>query len=78
MLTDENSPAFIIGGFQSALAATKVEPKLAKAFRTGEGIGWDEHDEGGSLLVRSVFSGPDMPPTWSVHGSLHWMGLKPS
>lgn len=46
MLTDENSPAFIIGGFQSALAATKVEPKLAKAFRTGEGIGWDEHDEG--------------------------------
>jgi 2-polyprenyl-3-methyl-5-hydroxy-6-metoxy-1,4-benzoquinol methylase len=46
MFADENSPAFIIGAFQSALAGTRIEPKLAKAFRTGEGIGWDEHDEG--------------------------------
>lgn len=45
LLFDENSPAFVLGGFQVALAAGKAAPKLAAAFRTGEGIGWHEHDE---------------------------------
>ncbi|HEX5690534.1 MAG TPA: class I SAM-dependent methyltransferase, partial [Roseiflexaceae bacterium] len=44
VLANENSPAFFLGGFQAALAATRSEPKLAEAFRTGAGVGWHEHD----------------------------------
>ena len=44
VLADERSPAFFLGAFQTALAATKIEPRLAEAFRTGAGVGWHEHD----------------------------------
>jgi SAM-dependent methyltransferase len=44
VLADESSPAFFLGAFQTALAATKIEPKLAEAFRSGAGVGWHEHD----------------------------------
>jgi ubiquinone/menaquinone biosynthesis C-methylase UbiE len=40
----EDSPAFIVGGFETALAAGRVVDKLTDAFRTGDGIGWHEHD----------------------------------
>jgi 2-polyprenyl-3-methyl-5-hydroxy-6-metoxy-1,4-benzoquinol methylase len=43
-LADDNSPAFLPGAFQVAIAAVKAEPQLAKRFRTGEGFGWHEHD----------------------------------
>jgi SAM-dependent methyltransferase len=42
----EDSPAFIVGGFQTAVAAGRVIDKLTAAFRTGEGVGWHEHDHG--------------------------------
>jgi SAM-dependent methyltransferase len=45
-LTDETSPACVIGGFGLMLAATRSTDKLITAFRTGEGVGWHEHDEG--------------------------------
>lgn len=45
-LADENSPAFLPGAFQVALAAVRAEPKITEAFRTGEGLGWHEHDPG--------------------------------
>jgi 2-polyprenyl-3-methyl-5-hydroxy-6-metoxy-1,4-benzoquinol methylase len=44
VLADEGSPAFFLSAFQTALAATKIEPRLAEAFRTGAGVGWHEHD----------------------------------
>ena len=43
IFTDESSPAFILGGFQGMLAATRILPQAVQAFRTGEGIGWHEH-----------------------------------
>ncbi len=43
-LTDETSPAFVLGGFQVTTAAMKAEPKIREAFRTGKGVGWHEHD----------------------------------
>ncbi|HEY7939982.1 MAG TPA: class I SAM-dependent methyltransferase [Acidimicrobiales bacterium] len=43
-LADETSPAYVIGGFQAMLAATRILPRAVEAFRTGEGIGWHEHD----------------------------------
>lgn len=42
--TDESSPAYVVGGFQAMLAATRIVPLAVEAFRTGEGIGWHEHD----------------------------------
>jgi SAM-dependent methyltransferase len=46
MFAEEDSPAFILGGFQTAFAAGRIADRLEKAFRTGEGIGWHEHDHG--------------------------------
>lgn len=43
-LTDENSPAFVVGGFQLGLASARSADRLTKAFRSGDGIGWGEHD----------------------------------
>jgi SAM-dependent methyltransferase len=43
-LTNEQSPAFVLGGFQGMTAALKSTPKLLDAFRTGRGVGWHEHD----------------------------------
>jgi SAM-dependent methyltransferase len=40
---DENSPAFLPGFFELAMACYKNEPKIAEAFRTGKGMGWHEH-----------------------------------
>jgi 2-polyprenyl-3-methyl-5-hydroxy-6-metoxy-1,4-benzoquinol methylase len=44
LFANEDSPAFFVGGFQAALAAGRIMPKLEEAFRTGNGIGWHEHD----------------------------------
>ena len=44
MFADEDSPAFIVGGFQTALAAGRIVDRLTDAFTSGAGIGWHEHD----------------------------------
>jgi SAM-dependent methyltransferase len=44
-LADEDSPVFMLGGFQLASAVLADEPKLAEAFRSGDGVGWHEHDQ---------------------------------
>lgn len=46
LLFDPHGPAYILGGFEVALAAGKAQPRLREAFRSGDGIGWHEHDEG--------------------------------
>lgn len=43
---DPSSPAFAVGGFEVALAAVRIMDRLEHAFRSGEGIGWDEHHHG--------------------------------
>jgi SAM-dependent methyltransferase len=45
-LADEGSPAYLPGAFELATAAIKAAPKIENAFRTGEGLGWHEHDPG--------------------------------
>jgi len=44
LFAEEDGPAFVVGGFQTALAAGRIADRLENAFRTGEGIGWHEHD----------------------------------
>jgi 2-polyprenyl-3-methyl-5-hydroxy-6-metoxy-1,4-benzoquinol methylase len=43
-LADENSPAFLPGAFQVALAAAKAQEQITERFKTGKGMGWHEHD----------------------------------
>lgn len=61
MFADEGGPAFVIGGFQTALAAGRIADKLTEAFRSGEGIGWHEHDHalfhGIERFFRSSYAG---------------------
>jgi SAM-dependent methyltransferase len=44
VLTNENSPLCVLGGFQGMTAATRAFPKLLEAFRSGKGVGWDQHE----------------------------------
>ena len=43
-LTDEESPAFLPGFFQIALGAAIDSPRVTEAARSGEGVGWHEHN----------------------------------
>src|SRR5579872_5977427 len=67
-LADENSPAFLPGAFQVALAATKAVPKLIEAFRTGKGMGWHEHDH-------ELFHGTErfFRPGYAAHLVSEWI-----
>jgi 2-polyprenyl-3-methyl-5-hydroxy-6-metoxy-1,4-benzoquinol methylase len=42
-LADENSPAYLPGAFYLAASMFKDEAKLTEAFRTGKGVGWEDH-----------------------------------
>jgi SAM-dependent methyltransferase len=52
LVADENSPSFLLGGFDIAAAVWADEEILADAFRTGAGIGWHQHHP-------SLFSGTE-------------------
>ena len=43
LFTEEDSPAFVMGGFQVVTSAAKADEKLTAAFGHGNGIGWHEH-----------------------------------
>ena len=43
-LTDDDSPACVLGAFQGMTAAMRAAPKITDAFRSGHGLGWHEHD----------------------------------
>ena len=45
-LANENSAAYLPGAFLLAVSALRAVPKLIERFRTGEGLGWHEHDAG--------------------------------
>src|SRR5216684_5009614 len=44
VLADEGGPPLFPGMFEIAAATTRDLPKLETAYRTGEGVGWHEHD----------------------------------
>jgi SAM-dependent methyltransferase len=43
-LTDETSPACVIGAFETAIGAAQATDRIAAAFASGEGIGWGDQD----------------------------------
>jgi SAM-dependent methyltransferase len=44
VLADESSPMFLMGGFESLASAYSDHDTFERAFRTGDGVGWHEHD----------------------------------
>ena len=44
-LVNENSPAYVAGGFQVMMSLYRDEPKFLEAFKTGKGIAWGDHDK---------------------------------
>ena len=46
VLADETSPAYFPGAFLLAVSAVRAVPQMTERFRTGEGLGWHEHDAG--------------------------------
>jgi 2-polyprenyl-3-methyl-5-hydroxy-6-metoxy-1,4-benzoquinol methylase len=60
-LADEDSPYFIPGAFQGIAAAFAANPKIEQRFRTGKGLGWEEHDhqlfEGTARFFRPNYVG---------------------
>lgn len=67
-LADESSPAFIAGGFESAVATLRSTEAIEEAFRTGDGIGWHEHDTG-------LFKGTErfFKPSYATHLIDEWI-----
>ncbi len=43
-LAHEESPVYFLGAVELAVAMMKSEPRMLQAFKTGEGVGWHEHD----------------------------------
>ncbi len=43
-LTDETSPAYVVGGYQAFMAMCRALPRISENFVTGAGMPWGEHD----------------------------------
>src|SRR5437763_2415288 len=43
-LTDDQSPAYLPGFFQIALGSVIDSPRITEAARSGDGVGWHEHN----------------------------------
>ncbi len=44
VFADDESPVNMTGGYYSLAAVMRDEPKVAEAFKSGEGISWGDHD----------------------------------
>ncbi len=44
IMTSDDSPVYAPGAFLLATAALKAVPKMVERFKTGDGLGWHEHD----------------------------------
>jgi 2-polyprenyl-3-methyl-5-hydroxy-6-metoxy-1,4-benzoquinol methylase len=67
-LTDPDGAVFAPGAFQLVLGSLQALPRVTEAFRTGEGIGWHEHDG-------DVFAGCErfFRPGYSAHLVSSWL-----
>jgi SAM-dependent methyltransferase len=67
-LTDESSPAYLPGLFQTALGAVIDSPHILDAARTGDGFGWHEH-------VHDVHEGCErfFRPGYNAHLLSEWL-----
>jgi SAM-dependent methyltransferase len=67
-LADEESPFYVLGGFDVVAAVQADEDELLDRFRTGGGLGWHEHD-------RRLYSGTErfFRPGYRAHLVSEWI-----
>ncbi|HXQ97485.1 MAG TPA: methyltransferase domain-containing protein [Candidatus Limnocylindrales bacterium] len=67
-LADDDSPAFLPGAFQLALASTRSVNQITDRFRSGAGFGWHEHDN-------ELFEGTErfFRPGYAAHLIQEWI-----
>jgi 2-polyprenyl-3-methyl-5-hydroxy-6-metoxy-1,4-benzoquinol methylase len=67
-LAVDDSPVFIPGAYQLLAALIKDEPHITERFRTGEGLGWHEHDH-------DLFEGTErfFRPGYLAHLVAEWL-----
>src|SRR5438067_1211179 len=66
-LTDDQSPAYLPGFFQIALGSVIDSPRITESARSGEGVGWHEHNhdvfEGCERFFRPGYNA-NLIPAW--------------
>jgi 2-polyprenyl-3-methyl-5-hydroxy-6-metoxy-1,4-benzoquinol methylase len=66
-LTDESSPAYLPGFFQIAVGTVIDSPRITEAARSGDGVGWHEHNhdvfEGCERFFRPGYNA-SLVPSW--------------
>jgi SAM-dependent methyltransferase len=67
-LADEESPAFVGGGFYLVKAMTNAVPRIEEAFRKGGGILWGDHDPDLFVGVERFFR-----PGYRAHLTADWI-----
>ena len=68
VLADENSPVFLGGAYEAIAACYSDYARLIDAFRTGQGIGWEQHDERLFSGVRRLFQ-----PSYAAYLTAAWI-----
>jgi SAM-dependent methyltransferase len=67
VLADDSAPTCMLGAFEIFNAAVQIGPRLLETFRTGQGIGWHEHDpalfSGTARFFRSGYAA-DLTSSW--------------
>jgi SAM-dependent methyltransferase len=67
-LADEESPAFVGGGFYLVKAMSNAVPRIAEAFQNGGGILWGDHDPDLFVGVERFFR-----PGYRMHLTADWI-----
>ena len=67
-LAEENSPAYLMGGYDLLASVWADEEKFVEMFKTGEGVGWHEHDH-------RLYSGTErfFRPGYQAHLVAEWI-----
>ena len=68
MLADENSPVFLGGAYEGIASCYSDYPSFLDAFRTGTGVGWEQHDERLFSGVRRLFR-----PSYAAYLTTAWI-----
>ncbi len=71
-LAEEGESHGLLGAFEAIAALWRDEPKLTRAFRTGEGVGWDEHHP---CLFRGIER--VLEASWARHMLQEWIPAAP-
>ena len=67
-LTDEASPAFVVGLFQIAHGTVCDATRIVEAARSGDGVGWQEHNADVHVGCERFFR-----PTYTAHLVADWL-----